>query len=149
MPAESASTGKWWLPRATGIIQVGGEWPEARDFFRMYGGNPFAQAALLQVLLGLYANASEGWKPAGEVENGIESSDAALAIAGTVRFVYEQLPEWRSQEPFALDPDFKSTVPDVYPGCEPRLLRIVEHILADHFPKVYPAEHNPDEHHIP
>lgn len=139
MAAESPVTGQWWVPRGTGVIQVGGEWPEARGFMRMYGGNPFAQAALLQILLGLYANASEGWRPAGTVEGGIEDSESTCAIAGTVRYIYEQLPEWRSEQPYKLDPDFKSSVPDVYPGCEQRLLRKVHEVLASHFPESYPA----------
>lgn len=139
MATVSPEAEQWWVPRGTGIIQVGGEWPEARGFLRMYGGNPFAQAALLQVLLGLHANASEGWRPAGSVEGGIEDSEAAFAIAGTVRYIYEQLPEWRSEERYELDSDFKSSVPDVYPGCEPRLLRKVQDVLSTYFPEEYPT----------
>ncbi len=107
------------------VTQVGGAFAESRSLERTYGGNPYAQSRLLDVLVNLHRTATEHYNTVrGENMNDDEVVLAAGAIATTIKYFDKLFPTWRN---VSFEPDSEFDLPTYHVNSD--LIRWVDDIV--------------------
>lgn len=118
------------------IPYASNQWPEARNFDRIFGHNPYDQARLVDTLVGLHQTALHYEAPTGITLPPkfpeLDKKVAVRGIARTIWFVSSEHPEWRRKD-YDIEPGWEVEGPQHY-DADSELCNAVDAIFAGREP---------------